>query len=116
MSTSLDILAAHSISHSRDVAHTAPEPDVIALDSIDFVKEQICQVNQRVDEVQREYVKSQEELGESSKGGSAGYKYPISQSRNARRSPFASDTSILVGAPPLPILFVTNQAIANDDT
>ncbi|RZR74601.1 hypothetical protein BHM03_00039224 [Ensete ventricosum] len=32
--------------------------------------EQLCQVNQRLDEVQWEFVNSKEEVGESSKGGS----------------------------------------------
>ncbi|RWW01711.1 hypothetical protein GW17_00035232 [Ensete ventricosum] len=70
-STSLGVPAARSISHSQDIVHTVPEPDVISSDSTDFVKEQIRQVNQRLDDVQREFVKSKEELGESSKGGSS---------------------------------------------
>ncbi|RWW87045.1 hypothetical protein BHE74_00004140 [Ensete ventricosum] len=34
------------------------------------MREQLRQVNQRLDEVQREFVKSKEEVGETSKGGS----------------------------------------------
>ncbi|RWV96687.1 hypothetical protein BHE74_00014207 [Ensete ventricosum] len=61
---------ARSVSHSWDVIHMAPELDIISSDSTDSVKEQLRQVNQRLDEVQREFVKSKEELDESSKGGS----------------------------------------------
>ncbi|RWW59789.1 hypothetical protein BHE74_00033256 [Ensete ventricosum] len=68
MSTSLGVLATHSASHSRDVVHTAPEPNVISSDLTDSVKEHIPQVNQRLDEVQRKFIKSKEELSESSKG------------------------------------------------
>ncbi|RRT35401.1 hypothetical protein B296_00043744, partial [Ensete ventricosum] len=62
--------AAQSVSHSRDVIHMAPDLDIISSDSTDSVKEQLRQVNQRLDQVQREFVKSKEEHGESSKGGS----------------------------------------------
>ncbi|RRT73525.1 hypothetical protein B296_00030540 [Ensete ventricosum] len=70
-STSLGVPAARSASHSRDIAHTAPKPDVISSDLTDSIKEQIRQVNQRLDEVQSEFVKSKEELGERSKGRSS---------------------------------------------
>ncbi|RRT74119.1 hypothetical protein B296_00001691 [Ensete ventricosum] len=63
-------LAARSLSHSWNVICMAPEQDIISLDSTDSVKEQLRQVNQRLDEVQREFIKSKEELDESSKGGS----------------------------------------------
>ncbi|RWW53853.1 hypothetical protein BHE74_00039613 [Ensete ventricosum] len=69
-STNLDIPVARSTSHSRDISHTAPKPYVISSDSTNSVKEQIRQLNQRLDEVQREFVKSKGELGESSKGRS----------------------------------------------
>ncbi|RWV95570.1 hypothetical protein BHE74_00003151 [Ensete ventricosum] len=69
-STSLDILVERSTSHSWDVVHTAPEPYVISSDSTDSIKEHIRQVNQRLEEVQREFVKLKEEFSKSSKGGS----------------------------------------------
>ncbi|RZS08884.1 hypothetical protein BHM03_00039922 [Ensete ventricosum] len=69
-STNLDIPVARSTSHSRDISHTAPKPYVISSDSTNSIKEQIRQLNQRLDEVQREFVKSKGELDESSKGRS----------------------------------------------
>ncbi|RZR97644.1 hypothetical protein BHM03_00026873 [Ensete ventricosum] len=69
-SKNLNTSAARPVSHSRDIAHVPSELDVISSDSIDSVREQLCQVNQGLDEIQRKYVKSKEEVGESFKGGS----------------------------------------------
>ncbi|RWW80984.1 hypothetical protein BHE74_00010648 [Ensete ventricosum] len=55
---------------SRDVMHTPLEPYVVSSDSTNSVREQLRQVNQRLDEVQRDFVKSKEEIGETTKGGS----------------------------------------------
>ncbi|RRT31259.1 hypothetical protein B296_00049413 [Ensete ventricosum] len=55
---------------SRDDMRLPPEPDVVSLDSTNSVREQLCQVNQRIDEVQRDFVRSKEEVGETTKGGS----------------------------------------------
>ncbi|RZR82876.1 hypothetical protein BHM03_00009404 [Ensete ventricosum] len=49
---------------------TGPDFDSLAFDTIDFLREQVCQVHQRLDEVQKEVLKSRGEIGESSKGGS----------------------------------------------
>ncbi|RRT75104.1 hypothetical protein B296_00011140 [Ensete ventricosum] len=46
------------------------EPDVVSSDSTNSVREQFRQVNQRIDEVQRDFVRSKEEVGETTKGGS----------------------------------------------
>ncbi|RWV80919.1 hypothetical protein BHE74_00043396 [Ensete ventricosum] len=54
----------------RDVAQVPPNPDVISSDSTDLVREQLRQVNQRLDEVRRQFAKSKEEVGKSSKAGS----------------------------------------------
>ncbi|RRT37241.1 hypothetical protein B296_00042851 [Ensete ventricosum] len=62
--------APRPVSQSRDITHVPSDLDVISLDSIDSVIEQLHHVNQRLDEVQREYIKSKEEVGESVKGGS----------------------------------------------
>ncbi|RZS08468.1 hypothetical protein BHM03_00039451 [Ensete ventricosum] len=56
--------------HSRDVMRTPPEPDVVSSNSTNSMREQLHQVNQRLDEVQRDFVKSKEEVGETTKGGS----------------------------------------------
>ncbi|RWW38407.1 hypothetical protein BHE74_00056352, partial [Ensete ventricosum] len=56
--------------HSRDVMRLPPEPDVVSSDSTNSVREQLRQVNQRLDEVQRDFVRSKEEAGETTKGGS----------------------------------------------
>ncbi|RWW76395.1 hypothetical protein BHE74_00015516 [Ensete ventricosum] len=58
------------MSHSRDIARVPPDPDVISSGSTNSVREQLCQVNQSLDEVRREFAKSKEEVGESSKAGS----------------------------------------------
>ncbi|RZS06182.1 hypothetical protein BHM03_00036814, partial [Ensete ventricosum] len=55
---------------SRDVMRTPPEPNVVSSDSTNSVREQLHQVNQRLDEVQRDFVRSKEEVGETTKGGS----------------------------------------------
>ncbi|RRT79599.1 hypothetical protein B296_00005181 [Ensete ventricosum] len=57
-------------SRSRNVVCIPSEPDAVSSDSTDSMREQLRQVNQRLDEVQREFVKSKEEVGETSKGGS----------------------------------------------
>ncbi|RRT64142.1 hypothetical protein B296_00039918 [Ensete ventricosum] len=46
------------------------EPDVVSSDSTNSMREQLRQVNQRIDEVQRDFVRSKEEVGETTKGGS----------------------------------------------
>ncbi|RRT64750.1 hypothetical protein B296_00011700 [Ensete ventricosum] len=50
---------------------TPLELDVISSDSTNSVREQLRQVNQRLDEVQRDYVISKEEVWETTKGGSS---------------------------------------------
>ncbi|RRT32779.1 hypothetical protein B296_00050343, partial [Ensete ventricosum] len=54
---------------SRDVMRLPPKPDVVSSDSTNSVRE-LCQINQRIDEVQRDFVRSKEEVGETTKGGS----------------------------------------------
>ncbi|RRT51107.1 hypothetical protein B296_00023979 [Ensete ventricosum] len=55
---------------SRDVMCLPPEPNVVSSCSTNSVREQLRQVNQRLDEVQRDFVRSKEEVGETTKGGS----------------------------------------------
>ncbi|RZR88775.1 hypothetical protein BHM03_00016406 [Ensete ventricosum] len=57
-------------SPSRNIVHVPSESDVISSDSTNSVREQLRQVNQRLDDVQREFVMSKEEIGEGSKGES----------------------------------------------
>ncbi|RRT58221.1 hypothetical protein B296_00018420 [Ensete ventricosum] len=58
------------VNHSRDITYVPSDLDVISSDSTNSVREQLRKVNQRLDEVQREYIKSKEEVGESVKGRS----------------------------------------------
>ncbi|RWV84340.1 hypothetical protein BHE74_00051947 [Ensete ventricosum] len=58
-----------SESHPRNVIRTPPKLDTLLL-GFDYVRKQLRQVNQRLDEVQKEFLKSKEELDESYKGGS----------------------------------------------
>ncbi|RWV87758.1 hypothetical protein GW17_00050220, partial [Ensete ventricosum] len=55
---------------SCDGMRLPPEPDVVSSDSTNSVREQFRQVNQRINEVQRDFVRSKEEVGETTKGGS----------------------------------------------
>ncbi|RRT84253.1 hypothetical protein B296_00015070 [Ensete ventricosum] len=61
---------SHSASDTRVPIPNVPEPDTLSSDSADSLMAQLRQVNRRLDEVQKEFVKSKEALGESSKGGS----------------------------------------------
>ncbi|RWV96676.1 hypothetical protein GW17_00040594 [Ensete ventricosum] len=63
-------MARRLATQPRGSTHTPQEPDTLSSDSIDSLRVQLHQVNRRLDEVQNEFVKSKEELGESSKGGS----------------------------------------------
>ncbi|RWW83391.1 hypothetical protein BHE74_00008105 [Ensete ventricosum] len=61
---------ARSQSRSYDPVHTGPDFDALSSDTADSLREQVRQVHQRLDEVQKEVLKSRGEIGESSKGGS----------------------------------------------
>ncbi|RWW62632.1 hypothetical protein BHE74_00030242 [Ensete ventricosum] len=62
--------ASQPTNRSRDVMRLPPESDVVSSDSTNSVREQLRQVNQRLDEVQKDFVKSKEEVGETTKDGS----------------------------------------------
>ncbi|RWW29836.1 hypothetical protein GW17_00005628, partial [Ensete ventricosum] len=49
---------------------TGPDFDTLSSDTADSLREQVRQVHQLLDEVQKEVLKSRGEIGESSKGGS----------------------------------------------
>ncbi|RWW81318.1 hypothetical protein BHE74_00010297 [Ensete ventricosum] len=57
-------------SRSRNIMRTPPKPDIVFLDSTNSVREQLRQVNQRLDEVQRDFVRYKEKVGETTKGRS----------------------------------------------
>ncbi|RZS25079.1 hypothetical protein BHM03_00058231, partial [Ensete ventricosum] len=61
---------ARSQSRSYNPAPTEPDLDALLTDSTDSLREQVNRVHQRLDEVQKEVLRSREEIGESSKGGS----------------------------------------------
>ncbi|RWW46276.1 hypothetical protein BHE74_00047802 [Ensete ventricosum] len=61
---------ARSRSRSRDPIQASPDLDTLSSDSANSLREQVCQVHQWLDEVQKEVLKSKGEVGESSKGGS----------------------------------------------
>ncbi|RRT75255.1 hypothetical protein B296_00031457 [Ensete ventricosum] len=56
--------------HSRNPVQASPDLDILSSDSADSLREQVRQVHQRLDEVQKEVLKSKGEVGKSSKGGS----------------------------------------------
>ncbi|RWW44403.1 hypothetical protein BHE74_00049853 [Ensete ventricosum] len=56
--------------HPNNEAPHHPRTNVISSYSTNSVREQLRQVNQRLDEVQRDFVKSKEEVGETTKGRS----------------------------------------------
>ncbi|RZS28393.1 hypothetical protein BHM03_00061981 [Ensete ventricosum] len=57
-------------SHGGDLIILSPDFDTLSSNSVDSLREQVRQVYQRLDEVQKEVLKSKGEIGESSKGGS----------------------------------------------
>ncbi|RWW51404.1 hypothetical protein BHE74_00042260 [Ensete ventricosum] len=61
---------ARSQSRSYNPAPTELNLDTLSTDSTDSLREQVRRVHQRLDEVQKEVLRSREEIGESSKGGS----------------------------------------------
>ncbi|RRT48474.1 hypothetical protein B296_00046342 [Ensete ventricosum] len=61
---------ARSQSRSYNPAQTELDLDTLSTDTTDSLREQVRRVHQRLDEVQKEVLKSREEVGESSKGGS----------------------------------------------
>ncbi|RZS14400.1 hypothetical protein BHM03_00046072 [Ensete ventricosum] len=64
------VVPARSWSHSCNPAQASPNLDTLSSDSTDSLREQVRQVHQRLDEVQKEVLKSKGEFGESLKGGS----------------------------------------------
>ncbi|RRT34227.1 hypothetical protein B296_00043766, partial [Ensete ventricosum] len=67
---SLTPTPARSQSRSCDLVQTGPDFDALSPDTADSLREQVRQVHQRLDEVQKEVLKSRGKIGESSKGGS----------------------------------------------
>ncbi|RRT49687.1 hypothetical protein B296_00050451 [Ensete ventricosum] len=61
---------SQSANRSQDVMCIPLEPDVVSSYSTNSVREPLRQVNQRLDEVQRDFIRSKEEVGETTKGGS----------------------------------------------
>ncbi|RWW41037.1 hypothetical protein BHE74_00053529 [Ensete ventricosum] len=61
---------ARSQSRSCDPVQTGPNFDTLSFDTADSLGDQVCQVHQQLDKVQKEVLKSRGEIGESSKGGS----------------------------------------------
>ncbi|RRT38181.1 hypothetical protein B296_00039244 [Ensete ventricosum] len=64
------VAPARSQIRSCDLVQTSPDFNTLSSDSADSLREQVCQVHQWLDEVQKEVFKSKGEIGESSKGGS----------------------------------------------
>ncbi|RWW18651.1 hypothetical protein GW17_00017354, partial [Ensete ventricosum] len=62
--------SARSQSRSYNPALTELDLDTLSTDTTESLREQVRRVHQRLDEVQKEVLKSREEVGESSKGGS----------------------------------------------
>ncbi|RWW51679.1 hypothetical protein BHE74_00041943 [Ensete ventricosum] len=61
---------ARSHSRSYGLVQTGPNFDTLSSDTVDSLREQVHQVYQRLDEIQKDVLKSRGEIGESSKGGS----------------------------------------------
>ncbi|RRT45462.1 hypothetical protein B296_00029969 [Ensete ventricosum] len=64
------VAPARSQSCSCDPVQTSLDLDTLSFDTVDSLREQVRQVHQRLDDVQKEVLKSRGEIGESSKGGS----------------------------------------------
>ncbi|RZR95736.1 hypothetical protein BHM03_00024609 [Ensete ventricosum] len=61
---------ARSQSSSNNPVPTEPDFDTLSTDTIDSLREQVRRVHQQLDKVQKEVLKSREEVGESSKSDS----------------------------------------------
>ncbi|KAJ8465286.1 hypothetical protein OPV22_027838 [Ensete ventricosum] len=61
---------ARSQSRSCDPIQTSPDLNTLSSNTADSLREQVRQVHQQLDEIQKEVLKSRREIGESSKGGS----------------------------------------------
>ncbi|RWV81058.1 hypothetical protein GW17_00057561 [Ensete ventricosum] len=70
MAENPNALVSQSLSRSWNIVRIPSESDTVSSDSTNSMREQLRQVNQRLDEVQRDFVKSKEEVGETSKGES----------------------------------------------
>ncbi|RRT65742.1 hypothetical protein B296_00001119 [Ensete ventricosum] len=64
------VAPAQSQSRSCDLVQNSPDFDTLSSESADSLREQVRQVHQWLDEIQKEVLKSKGEIGESSKGGS----------------------------------------------
>ncbi|RRT32005.1 hypothetical protein B296_00050682 [Ensete ventricosum] len=64
------LTSARSQSRSYNPVLTGPDFDTLSSDTVDSLREQARRVHQRLDEVQKEVLKSRGEVGESSKGDS----------------------------------------------
>ncbi|RWW48028.1 hypothetical protein BHE74_00045946 [Ensete ventricosum] len=62
---------ARSQSRSYNLVPTELDLDTLSTDAANSLREQVRRVHQRLDEIQKEVLKSREEVGESSKGGSS---------------------------------------------
>ncbi|RRT57713.1 hypothetical protein B296_00023077 [Ensete ventricosum] len=63
-------MPARSQSRSYNPIQTEPDLDTLSTDSADSLREQVRRVHQRLDEVQKEVLKSRGDVRKSSKGGS----------------------------------------------
>ncbi|RRT31343.1 hypothetical protein B296_00059047 [Ensete ventricosum] len=68
--TSPTLMPARSQSRSYNPVPTELDLDTLSTDNVDSLREQVRGVHQRLDEVQKEVLKSREEVGKSSNGGS----------------------------------------------
>ncbi|RZS24580.1 hypothetical protein BHM03_00057664 [Ensete ventricosum] len=64
------VVPARSQSCSCDLVQTSLDLDTLSSDTADSLREQVRQVHQRLDDVQKEVLKSRGEIGETSKGDS----------------------------------------------
>ncbi|RWW74241.1 hypothetical protein BHE74_00017822 [Ensete ventricosum] len=78
--TSPTVALARSQSRSCDPVQTSLDFDTLSSDTADSLREQVRQVHQRLDEVQKEVLKSRGEIGESSKR-----RFPV-HSRDTRQT------------------------------
>ncbi|RRT34872.1 hypothetical protein B296_00036595 [Ensete ventricosum] len=69
--TSSTPTSARSQSRSHNPIQTEPDFDTVSTDTADALREQVRRVHKRLDEVQKEVLKSRGEVEESSKGDSS---------------------------------------------
>ncbi|RRT33400.1 hypothetical protein B296_00034336 [Ensete ventricosum] len=107
--TSPTAAPARSQNRSCDPVQTSPDLDTLSFDTADSLREQVYQVHQRLDEVQKEVLKLREKIRESSKGSFPFTLEKALKTRSRRRS-FGTEAAL-----PPEVVFPTLRIQTHDE-